>query len=423
MHAIRFKTLRGNAIYYTLDNRIELSDVLNDAKETSLFFSADHDFSCSRIEKFVVELTQQCTLRCSYCCYSGLYEGMRRHSSRKMSPEILGKTVAFICEHCNKDAEKVHVNLYGGEALLCFEEVKYLVEELRKRLGEQVHFSISTNGLSLTPPIVDWICSVQNVQVMVSVDGDKEMHDACRKTIQGKGSYDQITANLLSFKDKYPEEYQERVAILATLRKIQDAELLSERWRTTPLSDKLPIIISLVSPNFSNGDSSLPRLSDLAAYYKKAFAQYVRGEETLMARSLQTLVDIIKNRDFELCQGEHIIYSCLNDMHRCYIDTNGTLYACEKVCVEQSVGNLWSGFDQQRIRNLTFRYVERLNRLCGQCWAVRLCPKCMVTLNYSEDEQLLLCEIEREKALLALKYYCLVQDLNASRKSSEHGHK
>ncbi|MBR1520231.1 MAG: radical SAM protein [Bacteroidaceae bacterium] len=415
MHAIRFKTLRGNAIYYTLDNRIELSNVFDAAKEFDLSFEASASFIHSRIEKFVVELTQQCTLRCSYCCYSGQYEGMRSHSPLSMSEETLKKTIEFIGEHCNKEAEKVHVNLYGGEALICFDKVEFLVSELRRRLGGLVQFSISTNGLALTPAIVDWICSVPNVQVMVSVDGDKEMHDACRKTIQGKGSYDQIVANLLSFKDKYPKEYQERVAILATLRKIEDAEMLSDRWRTTPLSDKLPIIISLVSPNFSNGELFLPRLSDLAAYYKKAFAQYVRGEKTLMTRSLQTLVDTIKNRDFELCQGEHTIYSCLNDMHRCYIDTNGTLYACEKVCMEQSVGNLWSGFDQQRMRNLTFRYVERLNRLCSQCWAVRLCPKCMVTLNYSEDEQRQLCEIERGKALLALKYYCLVQDLNASR--------
>lgn len=425
MKARKIRTIRGSAFYYTLDNKIKLSNVFDSSQDFDVSFEVNREIiSQSKVKKFVLELTQECSLRCSYCCYSGDYQGMRKHNPLKMTATNINYTIKFICSHYNHELDEIHVCFYGGEALLCFDEIKYIVNELTEKLGDIIHFSISTNGFLLASNIIDWICSVKNMQVVVSIDGDKEMHDTNRKQSNGKGSYNRIISNLSYFREKYPKEYYERMVILSTVADIHEIERLNDVWNTTTLGDIIPKV-STVNPNLNDPDVKLLNIKEADAFYKKAFLHYIHGEDNIMVRCLQTLIRPVEERDFDLYTEVMPVSTCLNEMKICFIDAKGNLYACEKVCNNQVIGNVKQGFDMQKIENLNARYVKRMNDQCRECWAMRLCPKCLINLNYKDNEMRILCEIERERIALALKYYCLIKDWQAYQKkknNTKHEH-
>ena len=423
MKARKIRTIRGNAFYYTLDNKIRLSNVFDYSLDFDVFFKVNREIlSQSKIKKFVLELTQECTLRCSYCCYSGNYQGMRKHNPLKMTATNINYAIKFICSHYNQELDEIHVCFYGGEALLCFDEIKYIVNELTEKLGDIIHFSISTNGFLLASNIVDWICRVKNMQVVVSIDGNKEMHDKNRKQSNGKGSYNRIISNLSYFREKYPKEFFERMVILSTVADIHEIERLNDVWKTTTLGDIIPKV-STINPNLNDPNVKLLNIKEADAFYKKAFLRYIHGEDNIMVRCLQALIRPVEERDFDKYTEVMPVSTCLNEMKICFIDAKGNLYACEKVCNNQVIGNVKQGLDMLKIENLNARYVKRMNDQCRECWAMRLCPKCLINLNYKEKEMRILCEIERERIALALKYYCLIKDWEAYQKKKNKQYK
>lgn len=408
MKSIIFETSKGKAIYYAFDNKIKLLNS-NFTKEFDVFFLPSKSCSFKKINKFIIELTQQCSMRCSYCCYSGAYEGMRIHNSLKMSRETIKSVLKFIYENYDRSSEVVTIVFYGGEALLCFDEIKTIIYKLRKILGESIHFSISTNGLLLTPNVIDWICGIPNLSIVVSIDGDRDMHDKNRRTISGEGTYDKVVKNLMYLKNKDVNEFLNRVTILSTVKDLTEIMYLNDTWKYSALGEILPKVAT-INPNFAECDVNLLDLRDADFFYEKAFSQLVNGEDSIMVACLRTLIQPIKERDYGHLSRYQYVNTCLNEISTCFINAEGSLYACEKLCSNQQIGNVNDGFSLQEIEKRNLDYINRMNKRCSVCWAMRLCQKCFINLNYKEEEMEQLCEKERGRVLLALKYYCRVRD-------------
>lgn len=240
--------IADNLYYNPWTNRISLCEE-QESVEYSFRSTPVMSFEFHRIEKFVIELTEQCNLRCTYCCYSGAYDNQRVHGTKAMSKVVLDKTIDFIYEHHNKNADLISVAFYGGEPLLAFEKMQYAVSRLKKLFSERVEFSMTTNGVLLTPRIIDWICSIDNFRVNVSLDGNKIMHDMHRVDSKGQGSYDKIKFNLEYFLSAFPDEFQKRVNFLSTIHDTNDARKLNDEWRKISFTGgKLPLRISFVNP-------------------------------------------------------------------------------------------------------------------------------------------------------------------------------
>lgn len=411
MSYIVIKTLYGKAVYLTHNNCIESIKKTIIPSETCYSFTGSDSFCASNIKNFSIEITQQCNMRCTYCCYSGKYSDMRMHNELSMSDELISKTIKFIRDNYSKESEEIFVNFYGGEALICFEKIKHIIKELEKIISSKITFNISTNGLRLNNSIVDWIADNPNIIVTVTIDGDEKMHDVYRRTISGDGTYDSIARNILYIKDNYPEFYHKRVLIISTIQQIKDLVELSNSWERMEFKDKLPETVSVVRPNFNDPNYSLPHISDYIVVYKKAFVDYYNNNPTLLRRSLENLIRPIQERAIATFGNNTLIKTCLNDISMCYISTTGKIYPCEKVCASMVLGDIQNGFDNKKISNLNKRYINFLNTFCATCWAVRLCQKCIGNLNYSEDEHRQLCKLNKEKIKLALQYFCLAKDL------------
>lgn len=409
----RFSTLSGKQLWYdVMNNRIYIWTPEKKNKVSPVVhFKAPTTINTSKITMFTIEVTQQCNLRCTYCCYSGNYRDRRAHNAKEISFDTLQKTLEYIIGHYDKDAEEITVCFYGGEALLAKKKLEWIISELLSIFKDKVRFSFSTNGLLLKEEVIDWLVNMQNTFVNVTIDGNKYMHDEHRRTISGNGSYDTVIRNLRLFKSKYPEYYEERVRFLSTVYSWNDVLKLAEVWNEEPsIAKHYPVHISHIIPNFDDDSRNYDTWEVKNNFYKQAFEEYKRGHKGILYGCFQKLIDIVDNRNYLKLPSELNIQTCYQGLFSTFINVDGDLYACEKFCGALNIGNVRQGIDENKAFSLLQQFTERKNHLCSLCWAQRFCRMCMTSLNYTEEEIKKMCTMERDTIDLALRYFCEYKD-------------
>ncbi len=370
------------------------------------------DYSFDKISMFTIEITQQCNLRCKYCIYSGDYDNRRSHNEQSFPSDAIPSLINFIASHADKSAPVITVCFYGGEALLQKDKIQKIISELYS-LSFIFEFTISSNGVLLSEETIDWICSLPNLKVTITIDGDKLIHDANRVFPSGKGSFDIVMKNLKWFKDMYPQEYDNRVQFLSTVDSILRLHDLSIFWEQNPiLSNHRPVHISSIIPNFPKGEVSdkTSFLKNQLVIYEEALTLYLKGEENILTDELKRLIGIIEHREFFELPKQQRFITCCHNTYSCFITSSGQLYVCEKFNEEFSVGTLENGFDKNALIRINQTFTQRKNSHCSKCWAKRLCRICATNLNHSTTEFEWFCNRERQKIQLALKYYCEIRD-------------
>ena len=107
----------NNSDFSYLRNTNEIVSGIVDESSFVWEFAPLEQFSVlPNLDMFIIGITEQCNLRCTYCCYSGSYEGNRTHSNKSMSTEDIDQTLSFIRENARGD--KLHIAFYGGEPLV-----------------------------------------------------------------------------------------------------------------------------------------------------------------------------------------------------------------------------------------------------------------------------------------------------------------
>lgn len=418
----KFVSKSGKELWYDVcTNRISL---WNSSKKQQtcpvVLYKEPKGYCGDKITMFTFEMTQQCNLRCTYCCYSGEYRGVRAHNSKEISFDVLDRAVDFIMEHVDKTSDEITICFYGGEALLAKAKMQYLMDKLDVLFGYKVCYSLSTNGLALTESVIDWICSYDKFLVNVTIDGDEMMHDAHRLTVSGKGSYRTIVKNFTIFKEKYPEQYNQRVRFLATVYSLNDVRKLSQVWdKIDVLRGKHPMHIGHILPNFSDCQRVYDTKQLKDEFYSEAFQDFKNDVDSIKTYYFKKLISIVERRSFIPLLPELKIKTCYQEMFSCFINVDGDIYACEKFCDEYSVGNIFTGFDEEKMMNILRLFTEKRNKHCRSCWAQRLCRLCLTGLNHTDEELFKMCEMERNTIDLALKYYCEMIDWKQTMKKDE----
>ena len=373
-------------------------------------FGISDEFNFSRIGMYTIEITQECNLRCKYCCYSGAYANRRKHNGSTISYQNLERCVEFIKAHTPDDVPVVYVSFYGGEALLCRDKIKWLMSELSSRCGDRnFEFSISTNGLLLDEDTVDWICHTPNLYLSITIDGDRVMHDKNRVTSNEHGSYDIIIDNLRLFKRKYPDLFVNRIRFLSTLKSITDLIPLNDFWMSSDLlRENRPQHISTIIPNFEKGEHPSVDKRKFENVYEVALSHLKSGKDDILTDELRNLTKVIKRRSYRPLESVTTLQTCINVPESCFVSSDGKLYVCERFCTQYSIGNLETGIDKELSREICMAYIARKNHICSNCWARRICRKCPIGLNFTESQYKEYCECEKMQLQLALKYFCEV---------------
>lgn len=142
------------------------------------------------IKALCLHVAHSCNLACTYC-FAG--QGKYKGEDALMSFETGKRALDFLIEHSGS-RHNLEVDFFGGEPLCNFEVVKELTayaRSIEKQHNKNFRFTLTTNGLLIDDEVIDF-CNREMSNVVLSLDGRKEVNDRFRKTINGKGSYDMI---------------------------------------------------------------------------------------------------------------------------------------------------------------------------------------------------------------------------------------
>ena len=130
-------------------------------------------------------VTNQCNLNCKYCYVDKDIKVM----SLKVAEDTFNFVSNFI-QNSIKNNEKINISFHGGEPLLNFEVIKYLVEKHKNQNYNNMTFMMTTNGTLFNKEIIDYV--TENIQISVSLDGKKQTNDLNRIFKDGTGSFDKL---------------------------------------------------------------------------------------------------------------------------------------------------------------------------------------------------------------------------------------
>ena len=145
---LKFSTKRGwNYYYSSKDNRIRpLSCEYKEQHEGKHAYVSSDEYILNRISMFTIEVTQQCNLRCKYCCYSGAYDDRREHSSNRLSTIDTYKCVDFIGDNIDKDSPQITICFYFRMAYRHIRNL-YCMRRLRAHLQRRSYSQIQVYSL------------------------------------------------------------------------------------------------------------------------------------------------------------------------------------------------------------------------------------------------------------------------------------
>ena len=147
----------------------------------------------SPVKAMCLHVAHDCNLRCSYCFASTGDFG----EGRKLLDADTGKKAIDFLLTQSKGRKNLELDFFGGEPLMNFEVVKEIVAYARskeKEYNKNFRFTITTNGMLLNDDIIDYI-NREMSNVVLSIDGRKEVNDRVRVRCDKTGSYDKIVPN------------------------------------------------------------------------------------------------------------------------------------------------------------------------------------------------------------------------------------
>ncbi len=152
------------------------------------------------IKALCMHIAHTCNLNCEYCFASqGKYHGERA----VMSYEVGKQAFDFLIANSGT-RRNLEVDFFGGEPLMNFDVVKQLVayaRSIEKQHGKNFRFTLTTNGLLIDDDVIDF-ANREMSNVVLSLDGRKEVHDRYRVDYAGNGSWDRIVPKFQKLVEK-----------------------------------------------------------------------------------------------------------------------------------------------------------------------------------------------------------------------------
>lgn len=156
------------------------------------------------VKALCLHIAHDCNLACRYCfAEEGEYHGRRA----LMSFEVGKKALDFLIANSGS-RRNLEVDFFGGEPLMNWEVVKQLVaygREQEKLHHKQFRFTLTTNGVLLNDEVMEF-CNREMANVVLSLDGRKEVNDKMRPFRGGQGSYDLIVPKFQRFAESRGEK-------------------------------------------------------------------------------------------------------------------------------------------------------------------------------------------------------------------------
>lgn len=347
------------------------------------------------MQQLILQLTQNCNLRCKYCVYSGSYKN-RVHTNKRMTFEIAKEAIDYYYLH-SRAADVVRIGLYGGEPLLEFDLIKKITEYCEKIFaGKELRINMTTNATLLNEKIVDFL-QKHNFDLMISLDGPESVQNKSRVFADNShGTFDVIIQKIEMIQKLYPQ-YLDKISFNAVIDEQNDFACSSNFFTYDFLKDAV-VTAAGVSDRDSVQEVSLRETFYINYNYElfKSFIVYA-GEldnkyiSKLIVSHKGLLISSIHDRVTKPYRRKGICHPngpCIAGYNRLFVTVEGKFYPCERVSETNEVyciGDIKSGIETKKVLRLlnTGKLTETE---CKNCWALNLCSICAA--DFGEDNDL-----------------------------------
>ncbi|MBQ7670621.1 MAG: thioether cross-link-forming SCIFF peptide maturase [Clostridia bacterium] len=352
----------------------ECYDEIAELKERGLLFTPDtfepmagelKAKTSGVIKALCLHVAHTCNLNCEYCFASqGKFHGERALMSFETGKAALDFLVAYSGKRRN-----LEVDFFGGEPLMNFEVVKKLVEYARsieKECGKNFRFTLTTNGVLIDDDVIDFAnreCS----NVVLSLDGRREVHDRFRVDYLGRGSYDTIVPKFRRLVEKRGGKNYYMRGTFTHLNPdfLKDIEAMLDLGFTE---------LSMEPVVCAEGDPYALTAEDMPII----FEQYEKLAELMIKRRREGRPFTFYHYMIDLKGGPCIykrISGCGSGTEYMAVTPWGDLYPCHQFVGDEKfrLGDVWHGVDNKAIQNEFASCNVYARPECASCWARLYC--------------------------------------------------
>lgn len=339
----------------------------------------------TRVSGIVLQVTQNCNLKCKYCSYAmnGLYN--RTHSVQHMSWDIAKRAIDFLKKHSG-DLQNIRISFYGGEPMLNMQLIKKVVlyaEEIMPY--KNINFAMTTNLTLFSKELLDFFVD-HDFRITVSLDGPQKFNDKNRFfAINGESSYDTVMGNLKIIASN-PDYLQSNIQINAVVDKSADPQEILNFFQQHDILKNVPVELSTV--NDSNLKIQYYTSSD---YLKRG---KINAFKSMLAKAYDiSIEDDVLDDIYEKITKKSAPYSKLKQVHhngpcipgikKLFVNVAGNFFPCEKaneMSTHLKIGDIYSDFDGDKIK-LIYNIGKISEEECINCWAIKLCSSCAVNID------------------------------------------
>ena len=358
----------------TKDEVMECWEQVDQLKRSGMLFSEDsfeplQDELKRRSEGIVkalcLHVAHSCNLNCEYCFASqGRYSGERA----LMSFETGKRALDFLIEHSGS-RRNLEVDFFGGEPLMNWQVVKDLVEYARsveKQYNKNFRFTLTTNGMLIDDEVIEF-SNREMSNVVLSLDGRREIHDRYRVDYEGRGSWDRIVPKFQEFvKKRGNKNYYIRGTFThANPDFLKDIETMLDLG-LTELSME-PVVAAEDDPSALTGeDVSIVK----EQYEKLSLLMLDREKEGRPFTFYHYMIDLKDGP----CVYKRIS-GCGSGTEYMAVTPWGDLYPCHQFVGDEKfrLGDVWKGVTNAEMTD-EFRACNVYSRQeCRECWARLYC--------------------------------------------------
>ena len=349
-----------------------LSDV-EELKEDGKLFSEDKfkpsvDAIAKRntvVKALCLHVAHTCNLNCEYCFASqGKY-----HGERALMPFEVGKrAIDFLVENSGT-RHHLEVDFFGGEPLMNFDVVKEIVayaRSIEKEHGKLFRLTLTTNGMLIDDDVIDF-ANREMDNVVLSLDGRKEINDHFRKTIGGVGSYDVIVPKFQKLVEaRHGEKYYMRGTFT---------------HRNPDFTNDIQTMLDLGFNELSMEPVVCPPTDKYALDENDKqiiFKEYEKLANMMIERRKQGKPFTFYHYMLDLEGGPCIykrISGCGSGTEYMAVTPTGELYPCHQFVGNKDylMGDIWQGVTRTDIRDKFKKCNAYSRKECEECWARLYC--------------------------------------------------
>lgn len=317
------------------------------------------------VKALCLHIAHTCNLNCSYCFASqGKYSGDRA----LMSFEVGKRALDFLVENSGT-RRNLEVDFFGGEPLMNFDVVKQLVEYARsieKEKNKNFRFTLTTNGMLIDDDVIEF-SNREMSNVVLSLDGRKEVHDRYRVDYNGNGSWEKIVPKFQKFVNARggKDYYMRGTFTHANPDFLEDIKTMLDLG-FTELSME-PVVTSPDDPSALT-EEDMPIV----------FEQYEKLAELMLERDSEGKPFTFYHYMIDLKGGPCIykrISGCGSGTEYMAVTPWGDLYPCHQFVGDEKfkLGDIWNGVDNTEIQNEFASCNVYARSDCRDCWAKLYC--------------------------------------------------